>query len=144
MKVYIVTSGSYSDYTIEAVFTDKGQAELYGAIYKYEIEEFETDEYKIEGKKEDLKEAWMYEKGLDLFGLLYERLYFDSLTFDDKDAINVQKTPRPKIEIRKMFDRDTDREKIMKIMRDEYARISYEAQAECDEKTELWRTIWER
>lgn len=43
MKVYIVTDGDYSDYHIEAVFTDKRQAELYSAFHCGNVEEWETD-----------------------------------------------------------------------------------------------------
>lgn len=48
MKIYIVTSGEYSDYHIEAVFTDEEQAQLYCAThYDCDIEEWEADEIKI-------------------------------------------------------------------------------------------------
>ena len=59
MKVYIVTSGCYSDYTIEAVFLDKHEAELYIATKTAEIsppwgwdeyneiEEYDTEDGKI-------------------------------------------------------------------------------------------------
>lgn len=45
MKIYIVTSGSYSDYGIDAVFTDKEKAEHY-AEWKYDarVEIYDTDE----------------------------------------------------------------------------------------------------
>lgn len=54
MIVYIVTEGVYSDYHIEAVFTDRNQAELYVASHsnvysEYIIEEWAVDEDKIEG-----------------------------------------------------------------------------------------------
>lgn len=49
-KVYIVTSGEYSDYGIVAVFKTKEEAELLlkqhnyeGLYYKYRIEEYEFD-----------------------------------------------------------------------------------------------------
>lgn len=46
MKVYVVTAGSYSDYHIEKVFTDKAKAEEY-AEWLYEpnpVEEYETED----------------------------------------------------------------------------------------------------
>lgn len=47
-KVYIVTSGSYSDYQINAVFSTKENAERYNKIHASgdfeDIEEFEVDE----------------------------------------------------------------------------------------------------
>ena len=57
--VYVVTSGEYSDYHIDGVFTDYDKAELYRAIlhdkdkYDYcnpQIEEYNTDEIQVEGK----------------------------------------------------------------------------------------------
>lgn len=53
MKVYVITCGEYSDYQICAVTLDKKQAELLKARYSDEsdeayIEEYETDNYKIE------------------------------------------------------------------------------------------------
>lgn len=59
MKVYIVTSGEYSDYGIDAVFLDKKEAELYiathqkmdGYVWSWEeyndILEFDTEDGKI-------------------------------------------------------------------------------------------------
>lgn len=78
MTVYIVTQGSYSDYHIEAVFTDKEQAQLYCAIHHdksgwYDpcvIEEYETDTPKLETDKE-LTEEWVgifYVDGRTSFG----------------------------------------------------------------------------
>jgi len=48
MKIYIVTSGAYSDYHINAVFSTKENAERYNKIHASgdfeDIEEFEVDE----------------------------------------------------------------------------------------------------
>ena len=51
MIIYVITRGSYSDYSIEALFTDKAAAEAFvelgnksGSLYnQYEIEEWEAD-----------------------------------------------------------------------------------------------------
>ena len=46
MKIYVVTAGSYSDYRIEKVFTDKAKAEEY-AEWLYDsnpVEEYETED----------------------------------------------------------------------------------------------------
>ena len=55
MKIYIVTSGCYSDYGIDAVFLDEKEAEKYIATKNkedpwhdnYGIEEYETQDGKI-------------------------------------------------------------------------------------------------
>lgn len=52
MIVYVVTEGSYSDYHIEAVFTDRDQANNYLKLYPdCEIEEYEADAIKIDVNK---------------------------------------------------------------------------------------------
>lgn len=51
MKVYIVTSGSYSDYTIEAVFIDEDKAGVYQALHfpnDGSVKIFDTDEFQVE------------------------------------------------------------------------------------------------
>lgn len=56
MKVYVVTEGDYSDYHIEAIFTEKEQAEKYIALhtsrcyYDWNIEEWEVDATHIDGE----------------------------------------------------------------------------------------------
>lgn len=46
MKVYVVTSGCYSDYTIEKVFTDKAKAEEYAEwLYNSNpVEKYDTED----------------------------------------------------------------------------------------------------
>lgn len=53
MKVYVITCGEYSDYQVCAVTLDKEQAELLQVRYSDKwneayIDEYETDDYKIE------------------------------------------------------------------------------------------------
>ncbi len=65
MKVYVVTSGEYSDYHIDGVFDDLNRAEIYAATIedKYgdhvQIEEFDTEECHIESSKE-VKKQWHF------------------------------------------------------------------------------------
>jgi hypothetical protein len=56
MIIYVVTSGAYSDYHIDAVFTDKELAKRYCAAhnsnnYPSWVEEYETDAVKVEGEE---------------------------------------------------------------------------------------------
>ena len=47
-KVYILTSGEYSDYTIEAVKLDKDQAETLERIHPdWNVEEYDTDDIQV-------------------------------------------------------------------------------------------------
>ena len=53
MKVYVVTEGEYSDYCIDAIFSDYKQAELYQMTHEEtntQIEEYELDLWKLEGE----------------------------------------------------------------------------------------------
>lgn len=51
MKVYIVTSGEYSDYSIEAVFTNKETAWKFASMDSgCRIEKYETDSVEIKGE----------------------------------------------------------------------------------------------
>lgn len=57
MKIYIVTEGTYSDYHIDSVYTNKEQAEFRVATLELDafmvcpqIEEYDTDKYEYEGK----------------------------------------------------------------------------------------------
>ena len=46
MKIYVVTTGCYSDYSIDRVFTDKAKAEEYAEWLEdsNDVEEYETDD----------------------------------------------------------------------------------------------------
>ena len=56
MTIYICTEGSYSDYHIEEVFTDKDQALIYCATHNCELEEYEADAVKLESDKAVMRE----------------------------------------------------------------------------------------
>jgi len=60
MKVYVVTSGEYSDYRIEKVFLDKDKAELYCDLHRHEdywghmeVEEYDSYDDNVTGNKGD-------------------------------------------------------------------------------------------
>lgn len=49
MKIYVVTSGSYSDYMINAVFLDKDKAQKYAdVLYDACVEEYDTKDENLE------------------------------------------------------------------------------------------------
>lgn len=69
MKVYIVTTGSYSDYQIQRVLTDKERAEKLAAAWdatsfydRAQVQEWETDE-----QPDTLARQWVEGEGL-LYG----------------------------------------------------------------------------
>lgn len=57
-KVYVVTEGCYSDYHIEAIFSDKNKADIHAALLNStpgrdgaEVEEYELDDVEIDTNK---------------------------------------------------------------------------------------------
>lgn len=82
MKVYLVTSGAYSDYGVRAVFTDRKTAELYCAVRDsrntetydfHDIEEWETIDACIEGNGKEIRCVWVAHK--NVFGIWMVHFY---------------------------------------------------------------------
>lgn len=70
MKVYIVTSGAYSDYRIETVFLTEEKANLYVKLHRHEdgwndmcVNEFETQDENLIGSVDDV--LYFYEYKVD-------------------------------------------------------------------------------
>ena len=84
-KIYIVTSGDYSDYTIEAVFSTKEKAEEYVQQHgtNYRIEDYDIDE---EVKKET--KIWCVKMSFDNFEVSECRSWFlvDEWCYHTKDT----------------------------------------------------------
>jgi len=119
MKIYVITSGCYSDYTIEAVTDDKEKAEFFKLKYSTEykeayIEELDTDDYKIEGKPDKL--YWKVN--------LYKKEKPDARCFlSGKERFIVQGTYGHLCE--SVVIAKTE-EQAIKITRDKYAQYLYE------------------
>lgn len=60
MKIYIATSGCYSDYGINAVFTDKELAEKYCTAQSKYPEEYRIEEYEADSKVCDAKVGFVF------------------------------------------------------------------------------------
>lgn len=115
MKIYIVTAGEYSDYHIEAVFTDKKQAELFCAIHEYDLEEYEADEIQIDTNKKP-KKIWHFCKHRKNESLT---IWTKGMTLDEmEDFSQYVKTIS--------LDADIDEEKAKKIICDKYYKWKYE------------------
>ena len=110
MTIYVATSGSYSDYQIDAVFTDKRQAEIYCAEHNCWLEEYESDEVRIETKKTP-KKIWC--AAFNRSGLF--DLWDDYMTFLEIQEIRVGN-------VRISLDASIDKEKAKKIICDKYAQ----------------------
>lgn len=89
MKVYVVTSGEYSDYHIDAVCIDKATAETIahsieenGYDYSPYVEEYDTDDYSAKSAK-----MWNFGCLIDKKKPVFLnpdtlRYYWDDITFD--------------------------------------------------------------
>ena len=128
MKIYVITSGCYSDYEINAVTDNKEKAEFLRLKFSNEfedanIEEYDTDEYSIEGKpdtfywkvnlyKKDKPDVRCFLSGKEKFTVFNNRVHL------------CEAVVRAKTE-----------EQAIKIARDKYAQYLYEKME--SEKKEL-------
>lgn len=110
MTVYIATAGEYSDYHIEAVFTDEKQAKLYCAAHNCYLEEYEADEAKIKTEKKPLLLWHARFNYSGLYSISYE--YF---TFQNQECFGETRA-------RVTLDASIDREKAKKIIADKHAK----------------------
>ena len=125
MIVYIVTSGEYSDYHIDAVFDNKEKAELYCATHDMQycdIEEWDTEEVKLESDK-PIKCRWI--AYIRENGSIYSISSY--LTIKNINIIE-HKTHFTKFNyiVQATLDRDVSEEKAMKIISDRFAKWKYE------------------
>lgn len=127
MKVYIVTSGCYSDYHIDAVLETRKQAEAYCALHPsedQEIEEWETAEYAVECDKP------VYRKWV---GIIQENgvLTVRDEGYSFKNVFEVKNVPRnyyhnPHKRIDMTTSTDKTVEQAKKILLDKMAALKYE------------------
>ena len=66
-KVYVVTEGSYSDYHIVAIFSDKNNADIHAALIssnrvrdRAEVEEWDVDDVEIDTRQKIIRYATVY------------------------------------------------------------------------------------
>lgn len=79
MKIYVVTSGEYSDYSVEAVFTDRRKAILYcaaqnareGNYEQCDIEEFDSADESIDGNFESVVYEYLFQARRSYGQMLY-------------------------------------------------------------------------
>lgn len=74
MTIYLVTSGEYSGYGIEAAFLDRHKAEIYiatrrsqGYYEEYWLEEWETSDDRIKGDVDTIWEYHFYTGDIDIY-----------------------------------------------------------------------------
>lgn len=124
MKVFIVTSGEYSDYGIRAVFTDYEKAELYCATHNKKsstdiccIEEYDTEDFKIESN-ETPKEVWCFTTSNENIKASKQYLTFDNIEFCCRRSSGYY----GEVTVKK----NTPEEKVIKIAADRIAKFKAE------------------
>lgn len=132
MKVYIVTSGEYSDYGIEKVFTDKEQAELYCALHEsdYEspiVEEWDADDVEIEDTK-----PYMRRWEAKVSSSWKVRYIDDACTFKEKNTISKHGTFKGEwfYTVIATLDKDKTVDEAKRIIFDRLAAWKYEHEME--------------
>lgn len=122
MKIYVVTSGEYSDYHIEAVFDSLEQAEIYCAvhdnIYTY-VEEYDT-EHNILCTDKVIKKTWYANMRDNEIDNLYFQYAFDEFNIVRYDSFYKC------YQVIVTLDKNTPEEKVEKIIYDRYAKWKYE------------------
>lgn len=110
MEIYIATSGEYSDYGIEKVFTDKKQAELYCATHECRLEIYEADETRIETEQKP-KYIWFCGNNWrgDFTCETYREMTFKDV-FDKSSFLDLEIS----------LDADIEDKKAEKILKDKY------------------------
>lgn len=132
MKVYIVTSGEYSSYSIEAVFTDKKQAELYAAVHSDDyipcyVETWDSDETKIDTST-PLKNRWRAEITKD--GRVKScRVQYQTIANDKDNILDYGPSARVMVTL----DKDVNKDAAIKIMLDRLAAHKYRKVIELEE-----------
>lgn len=128
MKVYIVTSGEYSDYGIRRVFTNKEKAELYCAMHgggcdPYYAEEWEVDDVEIDTTKPYMRQ---WEARITPSGRM--TWICGKCTFDEENAISKYRNYNGSLFyiVIATLDKDKTEEEAKKIIFDRLAAWKYE------------------
>lgn len=130
MKIYIVTSGSYSAYHIDEVFTNLEQAQLYCAARNtaefgdYNVEEYDSDTCKLESQK-TVNKVW---KGRFIRGIdgKYGELVKYIARWETTESKNKIVDHGNWIEIYVTTDLSVPEEKVKRIMIDRFYHWKYE------------------
>lgn len=132
MKVYLITSGEYSDYHIDAVSLDEKEAErICGMLNKNrycdtcDIEIYDTDEVKVDSNEEILDRFWMQ------VGYKTGKMYcYDSpvTVLGENNEIKVDRgyPHESRINITATLPKGTTEDKAKKIMFDRIAKFKAE------------------
>lgn len=131
MKVYIVTSGSYSDYTIEAVFLDEDKASVYQALHfpnDGRMEIYDTDEFQVETSIPVYRE-WFGMIEVDGEIEVREYGFFTVRPMFEVEDFSILTANKIKYRVRFTTNKNADEESARKILSDKLAEWKYENEA---------------
>lgn len=126
MKVYVITSGEYSDYGIRAVEIDRNRAECICATLnkdifydRYEIEEYDTDAIQFDSNKKVME---CYVAEFDYCTLNEVHIASPFISFERNEIKMFNQNGKRYIRITATFAKGTPMEKARKIMKDRVAK----------------------
>jgi len=120
MKIYIATSGEYSEYQIEAVFTSKKKAESYCALHECFLEEYDTEAVTVETNREPLI-MWYATIGINNE---IKRLNKCAYTFKVKEQIGTDRYTNRVCSIYVSLPAKYDEQQVRKLISDRMAKIN--------------------
>ena len=134
MKIYVVTSGEYSEYHICGVFTKKKLAKEYAKLHglsshDYKIEEYEADKYQT-----DLDSSEEHMLIYVVYDVENNRIVNSDTDYDDGDRVEGYsynlKTFCFSIPASSVKPNKNRYEQLLKIARDRYAKYRYKCEIE--------------
>lgn len=134
MKIYIVTSGEYSEYHICGVFTKKKLAKEYAKINGFSSQNYTIEEYEADKHQTDFDSGGEHMIIYILYDVANNRILNSDTDYDDGDCVedysyNLKtfyfSTPASSVKPNKNRD-----EQLLKIARDRYATYRYECEVE--------------
>ena len=132
MKIYVVTSGTYSNYGIDAVFTDREKAKQYANLDSgREIEEYESDPVEIE-------EPHSVNVGYDVSGNYISFIETDPFFSDegyDGQRFRSNITLNERL-LKDIKENGMKSELLLKIIQDKWAQYKYEHEDEIKKEEE--------
>ena len=137
-KIYVVTSGCYSDYSIEKLFTNLADAEKYCALenaknlweedgefeygpyweYECRVEEYLVDDVQIEMIEQPMRKRYIYTK----YKNGEEHIYSYGVIYAKKSCVKVMEDSKDVVKVAVVTEYDVSEEKLKKIIYDEIAR----------------------
>ena len=126
MKVYVVTTGSYSDYEIAKIFLDKNKAEEFANWVKDSngVDEWETSDDDFEfGELEDKVIVSASYQPYEDEVRIYTTKYYNSYSFNRYCYFKSVNELHDCINLNKVMPKDYSEKQVKKILYDKYAEV---------------------